>query len=81
VATISLDTQTIHSGRQSLLMRTPVKLEGPGPKNGRGWGRSGIRRHFDGEDWSKYNRLSLWIYADLPGSIRLRLTSGSIMTA
>ncbi len=67
VANISLTSEKIHSGNKSLLMHTPTKLEGPGPKNGRGWGRAGIRRNFDGDDWSKYNRISIWIYADLPG--------------
>jgi hypothetical protein len=67
VAEISLDKEFVHSGASSLLLRTPVKLEGPAPANGRGWGRSGIRRTFDGEDWTHFNRISLWIYPDLPG--------------
>ena len=67
VADISLSTEEVYSGSRSLLMRTPTRLEGAGPKNGRGWGRSGVRRHFDGEDWTKFNRLSFWIYPDLPG--------------
>jgi hypothetical protein len=67
VADISLSTERIHGANRSLLLRTPTKLEGPGPKNGRGWGRSGIRRQFDGENWDRYNRLSLWIYPELPG--------------
>ncbi len=67
VAAISLSTVQVHNGKQSLLMRTPTKLEGPGPKNGRGWGRSGIRRNFNGDDWTTSNRISLWIYPELPG--------------
>jgi hypothetical protein len=67
IAAISLTKEKVHSGNQSLLMRTPTRLEGPGPKNGRGWGRSGIKRNFDGEDWSKFNRISIWIYPELPG--------------
>ncbi len=67
VALIALTTEKVHHGRQSLLMRTPTRLPGLAPATGRGWGRSGIRRHFDGEDWTKYNRVSLWIYPDLPG--------------
>jgi len=67
VAAISLSTAEVHSGNQSLLLVTPTKLEGPGPVNGRGWGRSGIRRLFKGEDWTAFNRISLWIYPDLPG--------------
>jgi Glycosyl hydrolase family 9/Cellulase N-terminal ig-like domain len=67
VASIDLTTLRVHHGGRSLLMRTPTRLPGTAPATGRGWGRSGIRRHFDGEDWTKYNRISLWIYPDLPG--------------
>ena len=67
VADISLSTERTHSGSQSLLMHIPTRLEGPGPKNGRAWGRAGIRRHFEGEDWTPFNRISLWIYPDLQG--------------
>jgi len=67
VATIELSKVYIHAGSQSLLMTTPTRLPGLPPKNGRGWGRSGIRRLFNGEDWTAYNRISIWIYPDLPG--------------
>ncbi|HEY0175253.1 MAG TPA: glycoside hydrolase family 9 protein [Pedobacter sp.] len=67
VADIKLTKETVHEGTQSLVMTTPVRLEGPAPKNGRGWGRSGVRRQFSGEDWTKFNRISIWIYPDLPG--------------
>ena len=67
VAAISLTADRMHKGTHSLLMLTPTRLPGIAPATGRGWGRSGIRRHFNGEDWTKYNRISLWIYPDLPG--------------
>jgi hypothetical protein len=67
VASIELSRQNVHEGAHSLLMTTPARLAGPAPKNGRGWGRSGMRRLFNGEDWTAYNRISLWIYPDLPG--------------
>ncbi|TWI95265.1 cellulase-like Ig domain-containing protein [Mucilaginibacter frigoritolerans] len=73
VADISLSKQFVHQGDHSLLMTTPTRLEGPAPKNGRGWGRSGIRRLFNGEDWTKYNRISIWIYPDLPGFYTIAL--------
>jgi hypothetical protein len=67
VAAINLTGDRVHQGQHSLLMLTPTRLPGIAPATGRGWGRSGIRRHFEGEDWTKYNRISLWIYPDLPG--------------
>ena len=67
VAAISLTTDRVHQGRHSLLMLTPTRLPGIAPATGRGWGRSGIRRHFNGEDFTKFNRISLWVYPDLPG--------------
>ena len=67
VANIELSKQFVHEGNTSMLMTTPVRLAGPAPKNGRGWGRSGVRRLFNGEDWTVYNRISIWIYPDLPG--------------
>ena len=54
-------------GGKSIRMRNPTKLNVPGPKSGRGWGTTGVRRQFDGEDWTGSNRLSLWIYPDCPG--------------
>ncbi len=67
VATIELSKQSVHQGSYSMLMTTPTRLVGPAPKNGRQWGRSGVRRLFKGEDWTAYNRISIWIYPDLPG--------------
>lgn len=67
VAKLMLSAEQVHDGNYSLLLRTPVRLPGPAPKNGRGWGRSGLRRQFDGEDWRQFNRLSFWIWPDLPG--------------
>jgi hypothetical protein len=66
-ATIQLTKDRTHHGSQSLLMTTPTRLEGPAPTSGRGWGRSGVRRHFPDEDWSSFNRISIWIYPNLPG--------------
>jgi hypothetical protein len=78
VAVISLSTDPVYTdtsssgttpmhGSHSLRLLTPVRLEGPAPANGRAWGRSGIRRPFDGQDWTHYDRISLWVYPDLPG--------------
>jgi hypothetical protein len=67
VAEIKLSKDIVHEGSQSLLMTTPTRLAGDPPKNGRHWGRSGVRKAFKDEDWTGYNRISIWIYPDLPG--------------
>ena len=68
VAEMTLTKERSRDGGQSLRFRSPTRLDGPGPVNGRGWGSSGVIRHFDGEDWQKFNRISLWIYPDCPGT-------------
>ena len=67
VVEITLSRERSRDGRRSLHMRMPARLDVPGPKNGRGWGSAGVRRHVDGEDWRPFNRLALWIYPDCPG--------------
>ncbi|MEK7475742.1 MAG: glycoside hydrolase family 9 protein [Candidatus Coatesbacteria bacterium] len=67
VATIAFARNRSRGGRKALRMRLPSRLEGPGPANGRGWGGAGVRRRFDGEDWRRFNRLSLWIRPDCRG--------------
>ena len=73
VAEMTLTTERSRDGGHSLRFRSPTKLDGPGPVNGRGWGSSGVIRHFDGEDWRNFNRLSLWIYPDCPGTYKASL--------
>jgi hypothetical protein len=68
VTELKLTDKESHGSGKSILVKFPSKLNSPGPKNGRGWGNAGIRRIFDNEDWSKFNRISLWIYPDNPGA-------------
>jgi hypothetical protein len=67
VTDMSYSNNKSHGGERSLLMKLPTKMDGPGPKSGRGWGTAGVVRNFDNEDWSKFNRVSIWIYPDCPG--------------
>jgi hypothetical protein len=67
VAEMTLTSERSRDGKHSLRLRNPTRLDRPGPASGRGWGQSGVTRHFDGEDWSHFNRISLWIYPDCPG--------------
>ena len=68
LASISITNDKKHNGDHSLKMRIPARLNIPGPKSGRGWGTAGVHRVFDGEDWQDWNRISLWIYPDNPGT-------------
>ncbi|MBS0000056.1 MAG: glycoside hydrolase family 9 protein [Cyclobacteriaceae bacterium] len=62
-----LTREKSRDGGQSLRMRMPTKLHIPGPRSGRGWGTTGVRRLFNREDWTGSNRISIWIYPDCPG--------------
>ncbi len=77
VTEIMLATDKIQEGNHSLKMQLPTKLNVQAPKSGRGWGTAGVRRAFDHENWETFNRISLWIYPDNPGTnvhwIELRL--------
>jgi hypothetical protein len=50
----------------SLLLESPTKGMEP-PREGRPWGVSSAFYKVDGEDWTDWNRISCWIYPDLPG--------------
>ncbi|UCG59315.1 MAG: glycoside hydrolase family 9 protein [Phycisphaerales bacterium] len=54
-------------GKGSLRLTSPTKGDKPGPVSGRPFGAAIAKRNFPGEDWSKYNRLSFWVYPTLPG--------------
>ncbi len=77
VTEIMLTPDRLKEGSHSLKMQLPTKLNVPAPKSGRGWGTAGVRRVFEHENWEAFNRISLWLYPDNPGSfvnwIELRL--------
>jgi hypothetical protein len=63
---LSLSTQNPYKGNSSLLITSPTK--GPNiPNGGRPWGTSNAFYSVDNEDWTPWNRISFWIYPDLPG--------------
>lgn len=64
--TLTLSTENAYKGNSSLLITSPTK--GPStPPGGRPWGVSGAFFKVDNEDWTDWNRISFWIYPDLPG--------------
>lgn len=63
---MTLSKEKVNKGNFSLLLESPTK--GPGnPPGGRPWGVSSAFYKTDNVDWSDWNRISFWIYPDLPG--------------
>lgn len=73
---MTFTTERKRDGRQSLRLTSPTKGTEPPPTAGRPWAETGVRREFNNEDWSGFNRLSVWVYPDLPGFkiVSLKLT-------
>ena len=67
--TISLSNDEFYKGRASVLLTSPTKGEQPNfaSTRGRPWGSASAIYRVDNEDWSEWNRITLWVYPDLPG--------------
>ncbi|MCU0914549.1 MAG: glycoside hydrolase family 9 protein [Planctomycetes bacterium] len=65
--TMSLTGERARDGRQSLRLTSPAVGDQPGGTAGRPFGAATVLRRFAGEDWTAFNRLSVWIYPTLPG--------------
>jgi hypothetical protein len=55
------------AGTRSLRLIAPTRGEEPGRVAGRPFGEAVARREFGGADWRGYNRISFWVYPELPG--------------
>jgi hypothetical protein len=63
---LTLSDEKARQGNSSIRISSPTK--GPGtPPGGRPWGVAGAFFKVENEDWSEWNRISFWIYPDLPG--------------
>lgn len=62
---LSVSHEKYHSGHASLLIKSPTKTAST--NRGRAMGIAGTIYNAGGEDWSQWNRISFWIYPDLPG--------------
>jgi hypothetical protein len=64
--TITLTTERARQGSSSLRLRSRTTGDQPIPTS-RYYGMAAAMRVVNNENWSDFNRLSLWIYPDLPG--------------
>jgi len=72
---LALSHQYAKTGSRSLQMTCKTFTSHPS-ENGRPPGVCAARLRVDGEDWSDFNRLSFWVYPDLPG---FRIISMSVV--
>jgi len=67
---MTLTAERSKNGKHSLRLRSKTK-EGTKPVeellHGPPYGSVSVVRQFPGEDWSRFNRISFWVYPDLPG--------------
>jgi len=64
---MTLSDKKPYKGKYALLLEGPTKGSEPVPSNGRPWGGSSAFFKVENEDWSDWNRISFWIYPDIPG--------------
>ena len=67
IAKLELTGDRFRDGSHSVRLRTPTRLPGLPSPSGRGWGNTILTRHFDHEDWTRFNRISFWVWPDCPG--------------
>ncbi len=58
-------------GTQSITLISPTLTSKP--SSGRPMGTAVLRRSFEQEDWSEYNRISFWVYPDQPGAQKISM--------
>jgi hypothetical protein len=63
---LTLSEENSHKGKYALLIESPTKGTEP-PRGGRPWGVSSAFYKVNNEDWTDWNRISFWVYPDLPG--------------
>jgi hypothetical protein len=61
-----ISERAVH-GKHSIRLRARTMSDKAGGTMGRPPGSASLIRSFDGEDWSRFNRVSFWVYPDLPG--------------
>lgn len=63
---MGLSSSPVHGGNSSLRLSCPTKGEKPLPRD-RYFGFARLVRKVDDADWSDWNRISFWVFPDMPG--------------
>ncbi len=71
---IALTAERCKDGKRSLRFRSRTKGAKPSPGGGV-FGSTSAVRAFGGADWRAYNRLSFWVWPDLPGHHAVALSA------
>ena len=64
---LTLSDERPYKGKYALLLESPTRSSEPVPPSGRSWGSTAAFFKVDNEDWTDWNRITLWIYPDMPG--------------
>jgi hypothetical protein len=64
---MTFTAERVHEGRQSLRLTSPTITDKPNVGAGRPHGEATVSRHFNKEDWSTFNRISIRVYPTMPG--------------
>lgn len=64
---MTFTTDRCRDGRQSVRLESRTVTDTPNVKAGRPHGEAVLRRVVPGEDWSAFNRVSVWVYPHMPG--------------
>jgi len=71
---LNLSDEKAYKGKNAILLESPTKGPGPVPRGGRSWGGSSAFFKVNNEDWSDWNRITFWIYPDMPGHKIVNIT-------
>ena len=64
---MTLSKEITKKGNFAILLESPTQGTRPTRNGGGDWGYSVASRIVDNEDWSDWNRITFWIYPDMPG--------------
>ena len=67
---MTLTTERAHDVAHALRLTSRTITENPSTRSGRPFGEAVLHRAFAGEDWSAFNRISIWVYPTMPGHKR-----------